>query len=148
MKIDISKEQLENLVKLVYLGNWLANSWRDEDKIENFDDIQNVILTFAAENGLERFVDFAGEGHERAAVPSPVLEEEMEEIINFYNDSTFWDQLIFRLADRDYIRKYGEEALAELYTDEGIEKEKPFVEKYIKEFFDHGLDRLELRRDN
>jgi hypothetical protein len=28
------------------------------------------------------------------------------------------------------------------------EKERPLVEKYEKEFNEHGLDRLELRRDN
>ncbi|MBP1769747.1 MAG: hypothetical protein H6P96_365 [Candidatus Aminicenantes bacterium] len=72
----------------------------------------------------------------------------MTETVEFYNDNSFWDQLIYRMADRDYVRKFGEEALSELYTEKGMERERPLIEKYEKEFNDNGLDRIEVRRDN
>jgi len=145
MKIELTKEQLETLGKLVFLGNWLANSWRNEDVIEEFDEVESLVLAAAAKNGLEDYAEFDEEGK---AVPSHELEEKMAEAVDFYNDNTFWDQLIYRMADRDYVRKYGEEAFDELSTDAGMEKERPLVEKYEKEFNEHGLDRLEVRRDN
>ncbi|HVP91775.1 MAG TPA: hypothetical protein VMS75_11235 [Terriglobales bacterium] len=145
MKIELTKEQLETLAKLVFLGNWLGNSWRNEDVIEEFDEVESLVLEAAAKSGLESYAELDEEGR---TVPSHELEEKMTEAVDFYNDNTFWDQLIYRMADRDYVRKHGDDALAELDTEEGMEKERPLVEKYEKEFNEHGLDRLELRRDN
>jgi hypothetical protein len=145
MKIELTKEQLETLAKLVFLGNWLGNSWRNEDVIEEFDEVESLVLEAAAKSGLQDYAELDEEGR---TVPSHELEEKMTETVDFYNDNTFWDQLIYRMADRDYVRKHGEEALAELDTEEGMEKERPLVEKYEKEFNEHGLDRLEVRRDN
>jgi hypothetical protein len=146
MKIELTKEQLASLAKLAYLGNWLANSWRTEDVIEEYDEIESLVLEAAAKNGLEEYVEFDDE--EKKAFPSAELEEKMAETVDFYNDNTFWDQLIYRMADRDYLRKHGEESLEELTTETGMEREKPLVEKYEKEFNENGLDRLEIRRDN
>jgi hypothetical protein len=146
MKIELTKEQLAVLAKLVYLGNWLANSWRNEDVIEEYDEIESLVLTAAAKAGLEDYAEFDEEG--KRTFPSAELEEKMAETVDFYNDNTFWDQLIYRMADRDYVRKYGEEAFDELTTEAGTAKERPLVEKYEKEFNEHGLDRIEVRRDN
>jgi len=146
MKIELTKEQLGGLAKLVFLGNWLANSWRNEDVIDEYDEVESLVLAEAAKHGFEEYAEFDEE--EKKALPSHELEEKMTETIDFYNDNTFWDQLIYRMADRDYVRKYGEEAFDELTTDKGMEKERPLVEKYEKEFNENGLDRLEIRRDN
>ena len=146
MKIELTREQLESLVKLVYLGNVMANSWRTKDAIKEFDDVESLVLAAAEKNDLEDYVDLDPE--EKKRVPSEELEEEMAEAVDFYDDNTFWDQLIFRMADRDFSRKYGEDALDELATEKGIEREKPLLDKYEKEFNEHGLDRVEIRRDN
>lgn len=146
MKIEVTKEQLASLAKLVYLGNWLANSWRTDDVIEEYDEIESLVLEAAAKNGLEDYVEFDEE--EKKAFPSAELEEKLAETVDFYNDNTFWDQLIYRMADRDYLRKFGEEAWDDLATEAGMEREKPLVNKYEKEFNENGLDRLEIRRDN
>jgi hypothetical protein len=146
MKIELANEQLASLAKLVFLGNWLANSWRNEDVIEEYDEVESLVLAEAAKHGFEDYVEFDEE--EKKAFPSHELEEKLTETVDFYNDNTFWDQLIYRMADRDYVRKYGEEAFDDLTTDKGMDKERPLVEKYEKEFNEHGLERLELRRDN
>ncbi|MGD1009565.1 MAG: hypothetical protein ABR951_05370 [Candidatus Aminicenantales bacterium] len=139
MKIELTKEQLGSLTKLVFLGNWLANSWRNEDVIEEYDEVESLVLAEAAKHGFEDYVEFDEE--EKKALPSHELEEKLTETVDFYNDNTFWDQLIYRMADRDYVRKYGEEAFDDLTTDKGMDKERPLVEKYEKEFNEHGLER-------
>jgi len=146
MKIELTQEQLESLVKLVYLGNLMANAWRTRDVIKEYDDIESLVLAAAAKHGLEDCVEL--DESEKKYVPSADLEEEMAEAVDFYDDNTFWDQLVFRMADRDFGRKYGEDALDELATEKGTEREKPLLDKYEKEFNEHGLDRLEIRRDN
>jgi len=146
MNIQLTKEQLETLVKLVYLGNRMANDWRTEDVLEEYDEVESLVLDAAHKNGLDDYMEY--EEDTGKAVPSGELEEKMAEIADFYNDNTFWDQLIYRMADRDYVRKFGEDSLDELYTEQGMERERPLVERYEKEFNEHGLDRLEVRRDN
>jgi hypothetical protein len=146
MNIQLTKEQLAALVKLVYLGNRMANDWRSDDVIEEYDEVESLILEAAQKHGLGDYVEFDEET--KKAVPSGELEEKMTELVDFYNDNSFWDQLIYRMADRDYVRKFGDQALEELYTEKGMERERPLIEKYEKEFNENGLDRLEVRRDN
>jgi hypothetical protein len=146
MKIELTKEQLTSLVKLVYLGNRMANDWRTDDILEEFDEVESLVLDAAQKHGLGDYVDFDEDSGK--AIPSGELEEKMAEIADFYNENSFWDQLIYRMADRDYVRKYGEDSLEELFTEQGMERERPLVERYEKEFNEHGLDRLEVRRDN
>jgi hypothetical protein len=146
MNISLTKEQLASLVKLVYLGNRMANDWRTEDVIEEYDEVESLVLEAAQKHGLGDYVEFDEETGK--AVPSAGLEEKMAETVDFYNDNSFWDQLIYRMADRDYVRKFGEGALDELTTERGMERERPLVEKYEKEFNENGLDRIEIRRDN
>ncbi len=146
MEIKLTKDELETLVKLVTLGNWMANSWRTDDRIAAFDELQASLLATARGAGFRELVD---EDEENGRpIPSAVLEEALQETLDFYDDNTFWDQLIFRMADRDFLRRHGEEAADELDTEEGLKKEAPFLERYEKEFYAHGLDRLEIRRDN
>jgi hypothetical protein len=146
MKIELTKQQLASLAKLVYMGNWLANSWRTDDVVQEFDEIESLVLNAAARNGLEEYVEY--DEDEKTAFPSAELEEKMADMVDFYNDNTFWDHLIYRMADRDYARKYGDDALNELTTEKGMEREKPLLDKYEKEFNENGIDRLEIRRDN
>jgi len=146
MNIQLTKEQLAVLVKLVYLGNRMANDWRTDDVIEEYDEVESLVLAAAQKHDLGEYVDFDEET--KKAIPSGELEEKMSETVDFYNDNCFWDQLIYRMADREYVRKFGEAALEELYAEKGMERERPLIEKYEKEFNEHDLDRLELRRDN
>jgi hypothetical protein len=146
MEIKLTKEELETLIKLVYLGNWMANSWRTDDRIAAYDDLEASLLSTARTAGLGEFVDEDEETGK--ALPSAALDDAVQETLDFYDDNAFWDQLIYRMADRDFLRRYGEEAAAELDTAAGMKKEAPFVERYEKEFSANGLDRLEIRRDN
>ncbi len=147
MKIELTKEQLTSLVKLVYLGSWMVNSWRvEEDPDEELEDAEYLVMSAAVENGLENYVE--ADKKEKKAFPTAELDEKMSAIIDSYNDNTFWDELIFRMADRDFLRKYGEDAFDELATEGGMDKERPFIEKYEKEFYENGLDRLEIKREH
>lgn len=146
MKITLTGKHLEDLTRLVALGNWVVNSWRGEERLEEFDEVESLILEAAEREGLEAFVERGEEG--RSPCPSVALEEATQPFLDFYDDNTFWDQLVSRLADRDYLRRYGEDAEADLDTESGRRKEAPFVEKYEKEFDAFGLDRLDIHRDH
>ena len=61
------------------------------------------------------------------------LEEELEDIVEDYEEWGFWDLLVLKLAERDLVREYGESAVDQMSDDELEKKRAPYVQKYEKE---------------
>lgn len=117
----------------------MVNSLNEEPEKNRFDELEEYVCSLAKGFGLERYADY--DKQEKVYYPSATLEddEEIMEYIQRYDDYTFWDKLIFNLAGRDMINKYGEEAFEKMTEEEYFKKERPFVEKYEKEFAKNGL---------
>jgi hypothetical protein len=147
MDISFTKEQYENLVKLIYLGEWMINGIRTDDRIKKFEDLEQYIYSFYKDFGLEKYVEY----DEKSKKFFPTNELEMESDVEGYRldyeDEVFWDELIDRLARRDFIRQYGEKVIKKMEWKERMEKEDPFIERYDDEFQKHGIERLEIKDD-
>ena len=145
MKIDLTKEQYELLVKAVYLGNWMVKSTGEESADSDFDMIESHILSFAKDFGMGQYADFDKE--EERHCPSRELEDdaELDGYIQRYDDYTFWEKLIYNLARRDMERKYGERPIARMTPEDHLVKEQPFIEKYEKEFEENGLRNIVVK---
>ncbi len=141
MEIKFTKEQYKNLIKLVYLGNWMANAIRTDDRIREFDDLEQYIYSCCKDSGIQKYIEYDNK------LKKFFVREELEEIdqyIDDYDDYNFWDELIFRLARRDLLKEYGEDAVRKMSWEELLEKEAPFLEKYGEEFEKYGIERLEI----
>lgn len=138
--------QYENLIKLVYLGNWLVNAIRsgtkEEPRLEKFDNLEDYILSLAKEFDLENLVDYDKKYGYSAS--NKLAEGEVREYIDDYDDDCFWEELKDRLVQRDFVKMYGQEAVAKMDWQEKFKKQEPFEEKYAKEFEDYGLERLQV----
>ena len=144
MKIALTKDQFQELLKLVYLGNWLVNSIRSvDDQVQAPDDILDFILSLAKKEKLEGIVDF-DEGLQRH-YPTAEFEESLSDTIDEYDNELFWEGLLLRLVERDLVNKYGPEEVNKMTFDEIVDKERPFREKYQKEFEKNGIENLILR---
>jgi len=145
MKINFSKKQFENLIKLVYLGNWMINAIRvGDEKIKKYDEIEQYIYSFAKDFGLEKYIEFSKKYNK--FFPARELEEgtDVEQYREEYDNETFWEDLIDRLTRRDFVKKYGEETVKKMSLEERIEKEYPFEEKYRNEFEKNGIENLKV----
>lgn len=145
MSVDIrlTKKQFENLVKLVNLGNWIVNSYREEDTDDEFNELEEYIFSIAEDNGFDELVEF--DPHLDSYYPTTQMEDENFEIIEEYNNEIFWDELVYRLARRDLVRELGEKNIEELDFEERMEKLLPLIEKYEIEFEKNGLDNFVLK---
>ena len=143
MQITLSQDQYEKLMHLAFLGNWLVNSYRASERLEEYDKLAEDIMSFAPSAGLKDRVEF--DEFEGRYYPSRKLDEEMRKFWEEYDDDVFWNMLIDGLAERDYGRQYGEENLDAMEWDEYEKKLEPFLKKYEKEIDEHGLERLEVR---
>ena len=45
MKIELTEQQFRYLLDLVYIGNWVLNSTRDNDRIREYDQVESLIFS-------------------------------------------------------------------------------------------------------
>lgn len=144
MKINITKKQYKTLIKLIHLGTWMANAHRTDDRIEEFDELEQYILSFCKDFGMDDSVEYA-EDLKMFFLTGEFLDESgVEELIDEYDNDTFWEELIHRMAERDLIEKYGEDTVRKMELEERLDKEWPFLNVYEEEFDENGLKNLRL----
>jgi len=146
IEIKFTKTQYENLIKLVYLGNWMINAIRTDDRIKKYEDIEQYIYSFAKEVGLDKYIEFDNELNKFFPTKEFEDDTDVDKYREEYDNETFWDELIDRLARRDFIKEYGDNVIRKMTLKEQIEKEHPFIEKYEEEFERYGVERLEIKK--
>jgi hypothetical protein len=148
MEIKLTKEQYKNLLKLIYLGNWMVNAIRSgadgDEQIEKYNDIEQHIFSFAKDAGLEKYIEFDEKYNK--FFPTIEFEEdpEIEKYRQDYDDEIFWQELADRLGTRDFIREYGEEVIEKMDQEERFIKLQEFIVKYEEEFEKNGIENLEV----
>lgn len=144
MKIEFTKEQYEALLKIVYLGNWMASSTKETPERE-YENIEQYILSFAKDFNLEKFVGF--DQKQKSYYPSEEFENSTDvvQLIDAYDEYQVWEALVLSLSHRDIVKKYGEKKVEEMSDEELLEKEYPLIQKYEDEFREHGFDNLYVR---
>jgi hypothetical protein len=65
-------------------------------------------------------------------------------IIQAFENDTFWDELIDRLAERDAIRYTGEREFKKMKPIDRIMLVEKYREKYTEEFEKHDLERVSI----
>jgi hypothetical protein len=141
-KIEFTSEQFTELLKVVYLGHWMANSHRDEPN-NTFEEIEQHIYSNAHSFGLNHYIEFDQESQKY--LPSPELEEETDPIIEDYDDNTFWDELAWRMAERDFSNKYDEAKVLCMTGDEIFREKNTLADKYFEEFSTNGIQKMMLK---
>ena len=128
MKIELTPREFRLLLDLVYIGNWVLNSTRGENRFQDYDDLESKI--FALSPKLSQLWN-------GTVVPSKAYAEGgIHDAIAFYEDNVFYEILAEELSRRDM--EYPE-ITADNY-DEIIGR----MENYMQEFQASGVDRLVL----
>lgn len=131
MQIELSEKEFRRLLDLVYVGNWILNSARGEDRFEDYDLLQEKLFALAPDHGMRALVQ-RWHGH---VFPSQAYEDGgIHEAIADYEDAVFFDILAEEMARRDLEKG---DTLPE--TDpELIDR----INKYYDEFEKNGIDNL------
>ncbi|WJY26384.1 hypothetical protein [Sporosarcina trichiuri] len=141
MKINFTKKQYKQLLDLVYLGEWTANSAKEEDERHiGYEELFQYICSFAKDFGSEDFV-VSDKAMARYFLTRE-YEEQLEPIIQENDNEVFWNELAGRLARRDLARTQN------VFASEGDATAKYFetAGNYEIEFENNGLENLELRK--
>jgi len=143
VKIEFDRDQFETLIRLLYLGNWMANAYSDESENGEFVELIHYICSQAADNmGLAEYMAQDMEAPE-SITPETLNEiQYLNELIEEYDDAVFLDKLIYNLADRDMLNKFGEKKIEAMTEEDFFREEAPFVQKYQREFARSGIQNL------
>lgn len=149
--VALTKKQYMALMKAVYLGNWIANAHRGDGpanpRLEEFEDTENVILSHAKQFGFEEYVDdeLANEGQH---FPTRMFDETsgVMDLIDEYDDDTFWDEIVERLAQRDFENRYSLDEIRKMTNEDRANKIYKYINKWAKEINANGLDNLSIKK--
>ena len=131
MTLDLTDKEFRRLLDLVYVGNWVMNSMRGENRIQAYDDVESKCFSYCLKTGMYSLFEMV----DGEVVPSAGFEEGgIQEAILDYEDGIFFDILAEELARRDM---EGEGIAA----DDETELEDR-MEEYYQEFEQHGIDNL------
>lgn len=149
MKIDLTKKQFEDLMKLVYLGNWMANAIRTDDRIKKYEDLQSHVFSYAKDLGFDEYVDDE-DSNDGVFYPTRFFEEdtEVDQLRTEYDEDAFWSELPNRLGERDFYKKYTEKELKKMSREEYFLKMQECIIKWEEELEKNGIDRLGIVKNN
>ncbi len=147
MKIDISKEQLKEMILASMIYSWILGGLADSkgENFEKYEKLENFLLQTAKDNG---FYDLAEE-FKGYLVPTDDLSEQEERIMEEYDEDVFWNELIVAFGKRDFWRTATPEE-EEKTREEGWLPERihEIYKKYGDEFGNFGIDRLEIKNND
>ena len=94
---ELSEKEFRRLLDLIYIGNWILNSTRGDDRFEDYDLLQEKFFALAGKHDMKALVE-SYMGH---YFPSKAYEEGgIHEAIADYEDAVFFYILAEELARR------------------------------------------------
>ena len=133
MHIDLTNKEFRRLLDMVYLGNWVLNSTRGDDRFKDYDELESKLFALCRTNGM----DVLAEDWNDTVIPSKAYEAGgIQQVVALYEDNVFYEILAEELSRRDM----GYADITEENYDEIIGR----MDQYMREFERSGLDRLIL----
>ena len=131
MKLELSKKQFRRLLDLVYIGNWILNSTRGQERFADYDEVESLVFARSAIEGMPGLAEL----YQGEIVPSRAfVEGGIHEAIAEYENNVFFDILAEDLARRDM----NDAPIDETNCEELAQR----IETYINEFEENGTDNI------
>lgn len=136
LHLTMTREEFRRLLDLVYLGNWVINAPREEQRIPDYDHIESLLFEKAMKEGMDKVASY----HKGVYLPSMAfLEGGIHAPLLEYEEIIFYDVLAESLSLRD------------MHTDqissENYQTFLQFCQDYYLEFAQYGVERLFLQEE-
>ena len=150
MKIETTKEEFRDLLDLLYMANWVLNAHKTEEdpRTKPYDKVIQKIDSFARAAGFGRLIEY--DPHDRRYYPTQEFEDTTKAagFVDEFVDDSFWDELVYRLSERDAAHRVGGfEQFRLLGLEDRTALETPFRERYSEEFNNNGIDHLVIAEE-
>ena len=136
MELHMTEKQFRRLLDLVYIGNWVLNSTRGDDRIEEYDQVESLVFAHCLDHGMAPLAEL----YQGELIPSRAFADGgIHEAIADYEDAVFYEILAEELALRDMD--------GEPMTRENYNALMQRIDDYMGEFEEHGTDRITVDLD-
>lgn len=137
MNLELNQKQFRRLLDLVYIGNWVLNSTRGDQRFRDYDEVESLIFAKAILEGMPALASF----YEGEVIPSRAfVEGGIHEAIAEYEGAVFFDILAEDLARRD---------MNDAPIDENNYAEfASRIDTYLAEFELNGTDNILIDTDS
>lgn len=133
MRIELSNKEFRRLLDMVYIGNWILNSTRGDDRFRDYDDLESKLFALCRGCGM----DVLAEDWEDTVIPSQAYQQGgIQEVIAYYEDNVFYEILAEELSRRDM--DYAD------ITQDNYDEIVTRMTQYMEEFEASGVDHLVL----
>ena len=147
MQIDFSKEEYSTFLEILEIATWvlLAHRANEPENRKKYQDFEQKIFSYAETLGFGDLIMYDEElvkyfptrEYDENSPVRPFIEE--------FEDETFWGELTDRLADRDMLRTLGDKKILKMTPEERFMTHHDLEKKYVEEFEEYGIERLEIR---
>ena len=132
MKLELTDQEFRYLLDLVYIGNWVLNSTRGDDRIEEYDQVEGKVFSHCVPQGMPKLV----ERYRGSLIPSRAFADGgIHEAIEQYEDTVFYEILAEELALKDLNGQPLTAALMER------------IDAYLSEFDENGTEHVSVDLD-
>ncbi len=149
MQIELTKNEYRLLLDYIFMADWVVNSHHVDGRndVDDYDMLLQKLYSVAKEMGCGELIHADRKTNEYS--PTRLYEESTRalDLIEEYDDDTFWNDLISRLAERDVYESVEEDRRDAMSAEEYSERSEPVEEAYFKEFHRHALHRLRVVGD-
>ena len=131
MELNMTEKQFRRLLDLVYIGNWVLNSTRGDDRIKEYDQVESMEFAHCLDHGMAPLTEL----YQGELIPSRAFAEGgIHEAIMAYEDTMFFEILAQELALRDMD--------SDAPTPENVDELRERMDVYLGEFEQHGTDNI------
>jgi len=144
MKINFTTAEYRLLLDLIYMADWILHAHDSEDRsdTQKYSDLFQKLMSHAKEMGCGNWVNF--DPRLKTYSESFAFETESSALnyIEEFEDNTFWDELISRLAHQDAMTELKPSNSSDIDTEELFAAISKAEDKWSQEFEAFGLDRI------
>ncbi len=147
MKIHFTKKEYKLLLDMISIST-LVMSDSDKEDIEEYNILEQKILSYASNNGYEKYVQYSKTYDELFTTRKYEEESKYLDFVENYEEEYFWGELCRKLARRDLIKEKGLDYLENKSMMDWMKEELEIAEKYDDEFCESGIENLVIVKDN
>ncbi len=144
MKINFTKREYRILLEIIFLADWMLHAHKADRTKDSYRDLEQKIMSSAGEFGCEDWVEYVEELDEYVLTTAFDEADTLRGCIEDYDEATFWNELISKLAARDILRRHSEEELAQMTGKERVTLYGKVEDSYADEFEINGLNRIKI----
>lgn len=148
MKIHFTKKEYRLLLDMIKMADWVLNAHSVEKEefkaTEHYRAISQKIMSYAKEAGSEDRVTFDQQLERYFTTYDYEMEGEYMELVRKFEDETFWDLLIQRLAERDFLDQTPESVGIKMSNEDIYARIEELKEPYGEELSECGIDNLKI----